>query len=98
MDFKKKQLGRTGLEITVMGFGAWAIGGQWDFGWGKQDDDESIATIRAALEKGINWIDTAPAYGLGHSEELIGNLLKELPESEKPLIFTKCGLPWKDGA
>ena len=98
MEIRKKQLGRTGLEITVMGFGAWAIGGQWDFGWGRQDDDESIATIRAALEKGINWIDTAPAYGLGHSEEIIGSLLAELPDSEKPLIFTKCGLPWKDGA
>ncbi len=91
-------MGLTGLEITVLGFGAWAIGGQWDYGWGKQDDDDSIATMRSALEKGINWIDTAPAYGLGHSEEVIGHMLKDLPASEKPLIFTKCGLPWKDGA
>ena len=98
MSIKTKQLGQTGLDITVLGFGAWAIGGQWDYGWGKQDDDDSIATMRSALEKGINWIDTAPAYGLGHSEEVIGHMLKDLPASEKPLIFTKCGLPWKDGA
>lgn len=98
MSIKTKQLGQTGLDITVLGFGAWAIGGQWDYGWGKQDDDDSIATMRSALEKGINWIDTAPAYGLGHSEEVIGHMLKDLPASEKPLIFTKCGLPWKEGA
>ncbi len=90
------QLGLTGLDITVLGFGAWAIGGQWEYGWGEQDDDDSIATMRAAIEKGINWIDTAPAYGLGHSEELIGRMLKELPASEKPLIFTKCGLIWNE--
>lgn len=98
MDMRTKQLGNTGLDISVIGFGAWAIGGQWDYGWGAQDDDDSMATMRAALEKGVNWIDTAPAYGLGHSEELIGKLLKSIPESERPLIFTKCGLPWKEGA
>jgi aryl-alcohol dehydrogenase-like predicted oxidoreductase len=98
MEMKKKVLGKTNLEITVIGFGAWAIGGQWDYGWGPQDDSDSLSTIRSALEHGINWIDTAPAYGLGHSEELIGKVLRNLPESEKPLIFTKCGLPWKNGA
>jgi aryl-alcohol dehydrogenase-like predicted oxidoreductase len=98
MEIKTKALGKTGLEISVIGFGAWAIGGQWDYGWGPQDDKDSLSTIRAALERGVNWIDTAPAYGLGHSEELIGRLLKTLSGSEKPFIFTKCGLPWKDGA
>ena len=96
MSIRTIQLGLTGLEITVLGFGAWAIGGQWEYGWGEQDDDDSIATMRAAIEKGINWIDTAPAYGLGHSDKLIGRMLKELPASEKPLIFTKCGLVWNE--
>lgn len=98
MGIRTEKLGTTGLEISVIGFGAWAIGGPWEFGWGKQDDDDSMATMRAALEKGINWIDTAAAYGMGHSEELIGRLLKGIPESERPFIFTKCGLPWKKGA
>lgn len=91
---RTKQLGNTDLKISVIGFGAGAIGGQWEYGWGEQDDDDPMATMRAALEKGVNWIDTAPAYGLGHSEELIGKLLKGIPENEKPFIFTKCGLPW----
>jgi aryl-alcohol dehydrogenase-like predicted oxidoreductase len=88
-------LGSSGFEITVVGFGSWAIGGGgWAFGWGPQDDAESIATMRHALELGVNWIDTAAVYGLGHSEEVVGQLLRELPPAEHPLIFTKCGLTW----
>jgi len=98
MNIKKTILGRSSLEISVVGFGAWAIGGPWEYGWGEQSDKESAATIRKALERGVNWIDTAPAYGLGHSEEVIGNLLKEIPAADRPLVFTKCGLPWKKGA
>jgi len=95
---KRVVLGRSNLEISVIGLGAWAIGGPWEYGWGKQDDKESVATIRRALERGVNWIDTAPAYGLGHSESVIGNFLKEIPAADKPLVFTKCGLPWREGA
>ncbi|HXB20639.1 MAG TPA: aldo/keto reductase [Candidatus Solibacter sp.] len=91
----KRPLGSSGLEITTVGFGAWAIGGgDWAFSWGPQDDDSSIATMRHALELGINWIDTAAIYGLGHSEEVVGRLLRELPVSKRPLIFTKCGMIW----
>ena len=86
-------LGSSGLHITGLGFGSWAIGGGgWAFGWGPQDDADSLATMRHALELGINWIDTAAAYGLGHSEEVVGRLLRELPPAQRPLIFTKCGL------
>jgi len=95
---KRVMLGRSNLEISVIGLGAWAIGGPWEYGWGKQDDKESIATIRGSLEKGVNWIDTAPAYGLGHSENVIGKFLEEIPPADRPFIFTKCGLPWKKGA
>src|SRR5450755_11215 len=88
-------LGSTGLHITRLGFGSWAIGGGgWAYGWGPQDDAASIATMRHALDLGINWIDTAAVYGLGHSEEVVGKLLRDLPASERPLIFTKCGLTW----
>src|SRR5206468_10464490 len=81
--------------ITTVGFGAWAIGGGgWAFGWGPQDDADSLAAMRRALELGINWIDTAAVYGLGHSEEVVGSLLRELPAGERPLVFTKCGLAW----
>ncbi len=90
-------LGSSGLQITRLGFGAWAIGGGgWSFGWGPQDDADSLATMRHALELGINWIDTAAAYGLGHSEEVVGRLLRQLPRAERPLIFTKCGLLWDE--
>src|ERR1700735_4378614 len=90
---KTTQLGQTGLEITRVGFGAWAIGGgAWEFGWGHQDDDESIAAIHPALDQGINWIDTAAAYGFGHSEEIVGRALKGLSEHERPYVFTKASL------
>jgi aryl-alcohol dehydrogenase-like predicted oxidoreductase len=88
---KTTQLGHTGLEITRVGFGAWALGGGgWEHGWGPQDDDESIAAIHHALEQGINWIDTAGAYGFGHSEQIVGRALQGL--RERPHVFTKCSL------
>lgn len=97
MSLPTRPLGSSGLEITTAGFGAWAIGGGgWAFGWGPQDDAESIAAMRHALDLGINWIDTAAVYGLGHSEEVVGRLLREIPASERPLVFTKCGLQWDD--
>ncbi len=89
-----RQLGFTDLHLTKVGLGAWAIGGPWQYGWGPQDDEESVATIRRALELGVNWIDTAPAYGLGHSEAVIGETLQGL--SEKPIIATKCGRNWDE--
>ena len=95
MKINKRSLGSSGLEITTVGFGAWAIGGGgWSFGWGPQDDKASDATMRHAVELGINWIDTAAVYGLGHSEEVVGRFLRSLPVSERPFIFTKCGLVW----
>ena len=97
MTIPRRPLGSSGVQITTVGFGAWAIGGGgWAFGWGPQDDAASVATIRHALELGINWIDTAAVYGLGHSEEVVGQLLRSLPASERPLVFTKCGLIWDD--
>lgn len=88
-----RELGSTGLDITRVGFGAWAIGGAgWEGGWGKQDDEESVDAIHRALEQGINWIDTAAAYGFGHSEEVVGRVLKDLPEDERPYVFTKASL------
>jgi aryl-alcohol dehydrogenase-like predicted oxidoreductase len=90
-------LGNSGLDITRVGFGSWAVGGGgWSYSWGPQDDAASVATMRHALELGINWIDTAAIYGLGHSEEVVGQLLRELPRAERPLIFTKCGLVWDE--
>ena len=89
-----RQLGRTDLRITPIGFGAWAIGGEWRFGWGPQDDTDSIAAIRQAVSRGINWIDTAPAYGLGHSEEVVARALADLPRADRPYVFTKCSLVW----
>ena len=95
MTLPLRPLGSSGLQITTLGFGSWAVGGGgWSFGWGPQDDTDSIATMRHALELGINWIDTAAVYGLGHSEEVVAKLLRDLPLSERPLIFTKCGLIW----
>jgi aryl-alcohol dehydrogenase-like predicted oxidoreductase len=90
-----RALGTTGMQITRVGFGAWAIGGGgWSFAWGSQDDEESIAAMRHAVERGVNWIDTAAVYGLGHSEALVGRLLRDYPESDRPYVFTKCGLVW----
>jgi aryl-alcohol dehydrogenase-like predicted oxidoreductase len=94
---KKRQLGTTGMNITRVGFGAWAIGGGgWSFAWGAQDDDESLAAMRHAVERGVNWIDTAAVYGLGHSEELVGRLLRDYSKSDRPFVFTKCGLVWDE--
>ena len=85
------QLGGTGLEITRVGFGAWAIGGGgWEFGWGPQDDEQSVAAIHHALGQGINWIDTAAAYGFGRSEQIVGRALEG--RAERPYVFTKCSL------
>jgi aryl-alcohol dehydrogenase-like predicted oxidoreductase len=93
------ELGRTGWEITRVGLGAWAIGGGgWQGGWGPQDDEESLEAIRHALASGVNWIDTAAAYGLGHAEEVVGRGVADLPADERPLLFTKCGLVWEEGA
>lgn len=92
-----KKLGKDGPDITRVGFGAWAIGGGgWSFGWGPQEDSASIAAMRRSWERGINWIDTAAVYGLGHSEELVGRLLRELPPGDRPYVFTKCGLAWDE--
>ena len=91
---QRRQLGYTDLQLTTVGLGTWAMGGPWGVGWGPQDDDEAIAAVLTALEKGINWIDTAPIYGLGHSEELVGKALKQT--TEKPLLATKCGQIWND--
>ncbi len=92
-----RRLGRTDMEITRVGFGAWAIGGpDWAVGWGAQDDRESVAAIRHALARGINWIDTAAIYGLGHSEEVVRQALAEVPAAERPYVFTKCGLVWDE--
>ncbi|HWG55210.1 MAG TPA: aldo/keto reductase [Gaiellaceae bacterium] len=92
-------LGRTPFELTRVGLGAWAIGGGgYQGSWGPQDDDESIATIhRAVADGGVNWIDTAAAYGLGHSEQVVGRAVAALRPEERPLVFTKCGLVWGEG-
>ena len=88
-------LGGTGMHLTRAGFGAWAIGGGgWAYAWGNQDDDASIAAIRHAVESGVNWIDTAAVYGLGHSEEVVAAALADLPEADRPFVFTKGGLVW----
>ncbi len=88
---RKRRLGNTDMEITTIGFGAWAIGGGgWEFGWGPQDDRKSIDAIHKALDEGINWIDTAAAYGLGHSEEVVAHALNGV--SQRPYVFSKCGL------
>ncbi|HET55280.1 MAG TPA: aldo/keto reductase [Ignavibacteria bacterium] len=90
----KRKLGNSDLEITRVGFGAWAIGGAgWDFGWGEQDDNESIEAIHKTLDMGINWIDTAAVYGIGHSEEVVAKAIKEYG-GNKPYVFTKCVLVW----
>jgi len=91
-----RQLGNSDMKITPMGFGAWALGGgNWEWGWGEQDDRQSIAAILRALELGLNWIDTAAAYGLGHSEEIVRAALEQW-NGPRPYVFTKCGMVWDD--
>jgi aryl-alcohol dehydrogenase-like predicted oxidoreductase len=87
-----RRLGSDGPEVSVVGVGAWAIGGPWQFGWGPQDDDESLAALRRAFDAGVNWVDTAAVYGLGHSEEVVGQAVRE--HGGEVLVFTKCGRPW----
>jgi aryl-alcohol dehydrogenase-like predicted oxidoreductase len=89
-----RQLGNSDLQITPIGFGAWAAGGPWQWGWSTQDDNDSIAAIHKALDLGINWIDTAPIYGLGHSEEVVARALEGI--SQRPYIFTKCEQIWNE--
>jgi aryl-alcohol dehydrogenase-like predicted oxidoreductase len=92
-----RPLGTTGMDITTVGFGAWAIGGGgWAFGWGPQDDADSIAAIRHAIDRGINWIDTAAVYGLGHSEEVVRRALEGIPRENRPFVFTKGGMVWDE--
>ena len=92
---QKKRLGNSDLELTPIGVGAWAMGGGgWAFGWGPQDDGESIEAIHAALDRGVNWIDTAAVYGLGHSEEVVARALEGRPK--KPYVFTKCARTWNE--
>jgi len=92
---KTKPLGNSDLFITPIGFGAWAIGGSgWEFAWGGQDDSDSLAAIREALDAGVNWIDTAAVYGLGHSEEVVARALEGM--SNRPYIFTKCSMVWDE--
>ena len=91
---QKRRLGSTDMSLTTIGLGTWAIGGPWQFGWGPQDDGEAVDAIIAGLDQGINWIDTAPAYGLGHSEELVGQALRQ--RSQRPFIATKCGILWNN--
>jgi aryl-alcohol dehydrogenase-like predicted oxidoreductase len=96
IDMNTKKLGNSNLSITPVGFGAWAIGGSgWEFGWGEQDDKTSVAAIHRALELGINWIDTAAVYGMGHSEEIVALALRTWP-GRRPYVFTKCGLRWDE--
>jgi aryl-alcohol dehydrogenase-like predicted oxidoreductase len=91
----RKPLGIAGMQITPIGVGAWAMGGGgWAYAWGPQDDRESIKAIRAAIDAGVNWIDTAPVYGLGHSEEVVARALEGV--SPRPYVFTKCGMIWDD--
>src|SRR4051812_33465538 len=90
-----RQLGNSDLRITPLGIGAWAMGGSgWAFSWGEQDDNDSISAIHAALDKGLNWIDTAAVYGLGHSEEVVAKALKG--RSNRPYVFTKCERTWDE--
>ena len=90
----KRQLGKNGPYLTEIGLGAWAIGGPWQFGWGPQDDQESIKTIHKAIDLGINWIDTAAVYGLGHSETIVGQAIKN--KRSEVFIATKCGQVWNE--
>jgi aryl-alcohol dehydrogenase-like predicted oxidoreductase len=92
---ERRRLGASDLELTRIGLGSWAIGGSWRWGWGRQDDGDSLSTIRRALDAGVNWIDTAAVYGLGHAESVIGRALRE-SGGARPFVLTKCGLVWDD--
>ncbi|MFG3132265.1 aldo/keto reductase [Streptomyces tendae] len=89
------RLGREGPEITRLGLGTWAIGGPYEYGWGPVDDAESVRAVLHAVDRGLGWLDTAPAYGCGHSEEVVGTALRQLGPAERPLVFTKCGRVWE---
>ena len=91
-----RPLGNSDLQVSSIGLGAWAMGGDGVFGWGPQDDTESVAAIHRSVERGINWIDTAPIYGMGHSETVVARALKEMGSSRRPLIFTKCSIVWDE--
>jgi aryl-alcohol dehydrogenase-like predicted oxidoreductase len=91
-----RPLGRSDLQITPIGLGAWAMGGDGVFGWGPQEDAESISAIHRSVERGINWIDTAPIYGMGHSEKVVAQALREIGGDQRPLVFTKCSIVWDD--
>jgi aryl-alcohol dehydrogenase-like predicted oxidoreductase len=93
---RTRRLGSAGREISVLGFGSWALGGPWRYGWGPQDDAESVAAIRHAVESGVNWVDTAAIYGIGHSEEVVGEAVKPFRAGEEVLVFTKCGERWDE--
>ena len=92
---KTRRLGSKGPELSTVGFGAWAIGGPWRFGWGEVDDDDSIAALRRAVELGVNWVDTAAVYGLGHSEDVVRRALAPYRVGEEVFVFTKCGRRWE---
>jgi aryl-alcohol dehydrogenase-like predicted oxidoreductase len=91
-----RRLGSNGPEISNVGFGAWALGSSWEYGWGHQDDDESIAAIRHAVELGVNWVDTAAVYGYGHSERVVGRAVEPFAVGEEVFVFTKCGEAYVD--
>src|SRR6202795_4732251 len=94
VSMETRKLGNSDLQITPVGYGAWAIGGSgWDFAWGHQNDADSIAAIHRSLELGVNWIDTAAVYGIGHSEEVVARALNEW-KGPRPYVFTKCGMRW----
>jgi aryl-alcohol dehydrogenase-like predicted oxidoreductase len=87
----RRTFGTTALRLSTVGIGSWAMGGPWERGWGAQDDDESAAAIRHAVERGVNWIDTAAVYGHGHAEEVVGRTIADFPVADRPHVFTKCG-------
>jgi aryl-alcohol dehydrogenase-like predicted oxidoreductase len=95
---RTRRLGSSGPEITLIGLGTWAIGGPYEFGWGPVDDRESVAALRRGIESGINWVDTAPVYGLGHSEEVVGRALAPYRVGEEVFVFTKCGRNYYGGS